>query len=124
VQAIPVRAFRLEPGSDKGVFSIDGEALAPQPIQAEVFPGALRIYGCVRVAGGVPARRLSLPAPHPPCTVPHAPCGLGHVLEHAARLVGSPLVAPPPPVFPAWFTCVAGWAGSKKRRCEVSQPAM
>jgi len=45
VEILPVRAFRLEPGDNRGIYSLDGERLPTEPIQVEVIPGVLRMFG-------------------------------------------------------------------------------
>lgn len=43
VEMIPIKAFRLEPFSPDGFLTVDGEAVACRPLQAEVLPSIARI---------------------------------------------------------------------------------
>ncbi|XP_004535131.1 sphingosine kinase 1 [Ceratitis capitata] len=44
IEIVPVRAFRIEPGSDKeGIMAVDGERVDYGPLQAEVMPGMINV---------------------------------------------------------------------------------
>ena len=43
VQTYKAKAYRLEPLTDQGIFSLDGEVVEYGPIQASILPGAARI---------------------------------------------------------------------------------
>ncbi len=45
VEIVPVTAFRLAPEENRGIYSLDGERIPTEPVQVEVVPGALRMYG-------------------------------------------------------------------------------
>lgn len=43
IQMIPVSAFRIEPSTTQGHYSIDGERIDVGPLQCEIFPGIAKI---------------------------------------------------------------------------------
>ena len=50
VDVIPVRAFRLAPDGNRGLYSLDGELIPTEPIQVEAVRGVLRVYGCEKTS--------------------------------------------------------------------------
>ncbi len=54
VETLTVRAFRLEPGGNRGIYSLDGERLPTEPIQVRGPCEA----GWGEVGGGTPALLL------------------------------------------------------------------
>ncbi|KNC28417.1 hypothetical protein FF38_02126 [Lucilia cuprina] len=43
IQVIPVTAFRIEPEDEEGIITVDGERVGYGAIQAEIFPGLMKI---------------------------------------------------------------------------------
>ncbi|XP_037818716.1 sphingosine kinase 1-like [Lucilia sericata] len=43
IQVIPVTAFRIEPEDDEGIITVDGERVGYGVIQAEIFPGLMKV---------------------------------------------------------------------------------
>ncbi|KAM7349551.1 sphingosine kinase 1 isoform 1-T3 [Cochliomyia hominivorax] len=43
IQVIPVTAFRIEPKDEDGIITVDGERVGYGSIQAEIFPGLIKI---------------------------------------------------------------------------------
>jgi sphingosine kinase len=44
VEVYKARAYRLEPHTEEGLYSLDGEVVEYGPIQGEVQPGAMRVF--------------------------------------------------------------------------------
>mmetsp|Transcript_48057 Transcript_48057/g.134227 ORF Transcript_48057/g.134227 Transcript_48057/m.134227 type:complete len:321 (-) Transcript_48057:96-1058(-) len=45
VESVRARAFRLEPLTDQGIYSLDGEVVPYGPIQGTMLPGVARVLG-------------------------------------------------------------------------------
>ncbi|XP_065363485.1 sphingosine kinase 2 [Calliphora vicina] len=43
IQVIPVTAFRIEPQEEEGIITVDGERVGHGAIQAEIFPGLMKV---------------------------------------------------------------------------------
>jgi sphingosine kinase len=53
ISMIPVTAFRIEPKSQNGIMTVDGEHVEHGPIQGEIFPGMLNVIVPQSNDGGV-----------------------------------------------------------------------